>query len=70
MRYAVSYNGALTIRETRAPDFDFEAIILQAENDPDTDWEAFWEKYIQLKNDHQTLNQVMVDELGELTVDS
>ncbi|MBQ7996662.1 MAG: YihY/virulence factor BrkB family protein [Paludibacteraceae bacterium] len=25
--------------------------------------QAFWEKYIQLKNDHQTLNQVMVDEL-------
>ncbi len=46
VRYAVSYNGALTIRETRAPEFDFEEIFNQAMNDPDTDWDAFWAKYM------------------------
>lgn len=49
VRYAVSYNGALTIRETRAPDFDFLAIVREAESNPDTDWEAFWEKYVDLE---------------------
>ena len=46
VRYAVSYNGALTIRETRAPVFELDTLILTAMEDPDTDWDSWWYQYI------------------------